>query len=80
MFNPAENALRPIAVGRKNWLFTGSPDGGAWAAIAYTLIQSARINGLNPATYLADTVKALLAKAEPAGLTPARVLAQRKAA
>jgi transposase/uncharacterized coiled-coil protein SlyX len=78
--NPAENALRPIAVGRKNWLFTGSPDGGAWAAIAYTLIQSARINGLNPATYLADTVKALLAKAEPAGLTPARVLAQRKAA
>ena len=78
--NPAENALRPIAVGRKNWLFTGSPDGGASAAIAYTLIQSARINGLNPATYLADIVKALLAKTDPAMLTPARIQAQRKAA
>ena len=77
--NPAENALRTIAVGRKNWLFTGSPDGGASAAIAYTLIQTAKINGLNPATYLADTVKAVLAKADPATLTPAQVLANRTA-
>lgn len=71
--NPAENALRTIAVGRKNWLFTGSPDGGASAAIAYTLIQTAKINGLNPATYLADTVRRLLDKAAPESLTPARV-------
>jgi transposase len=78
--NPAENALRTIAVGRKNWLFTGSPDGGASAAIAYTLIQTAKINGLNPATYLADTVKALLAKADPVTLTPAQSLAKRTAA
>ena len=78
--NPAENALRTIAVGRKNWLFTGSPEGGASAAIAYTLIQSATINGLNPATYLADTVKALLAKVEPKTLTPASIVAQRDVA
>ncbi len=78
--NPAENALRTIAVGRKNWLFTGSADGGASAAIAYTLIQSARINGLNPATYLADTVKALLATVDPVSLTPARAAAARAAA
>ena len=58
---------------RKNWLFTGSPDGGASAAIAYTLIQTAKINGLNPATYLADTVRRLLGKAAPESLTPARV-------
>jgi transposase len=77
--NPAENALRTIAVGRKNWLFTGSADGGASAAIAYTLIQTAKINGLNPATYLADTVRGLLAKAAPATLTPACV-ADRRAA
>lgn len=77
--NPAENALRTIAVGRKNWLFTGSADGGASAAIAYTLIQTAKINGLNPATYLADTVRGLLAKTAPATLTPACV-ADRRAA
>jgi len=77
--NPAENALRTIAVGRKNWLFTGSADGGASAAIAYTLIQTAKINGLNPATYLADTVRGILAKADAATLTPARVTARRAA-
>lgn len=75
--NPAENALRTIAVGRKNWLFVGSPDGGESAAIAYTLIQTAKINGLNPATYLADTVAALLRKTDPATLTPARVVAAK---
>jgi len=78
--NPAENALRPIALGRKNWLFTGSLDGGTSAAIAYTLIQSAKIHDLNPATYLAETVKALLAGADPATLTPARLARDRQAA
>jgi transposase len=78
--NPAENALRPIAIGRKNWLFTGSADGGASAAVAYTLIHTAKLHGLNPATYLADTVAALLTKADPATLTPAQVKAQRNVA
>lgn len=78
--NPAENALRPIAIGRKNWLFTGSLEGGASAAIAYTLIQSAKIHNLNPATYLADTVKGLLAGADPTSLTPARMVHDRQAA
>ena len=74
--NPAENALRTIAVGRKNWNFIGSPEGGASAAIAYTLIQTAKINGLNPATYLAEVVAALLLKCDPATLTPARIAAK----
>ena len=78
--NPAENALRTIAVGRKNWIFVGSPEGGASAAIAYTLIQTAKINGLNPATYLAQTVAALLLKCDPATLTPARIAAKIAAA
>jgi transposase len=78
--NPAENSLRTIAVGRKNWLFIGSPEGGASAAIAYTLIQTAKINGLNAATYLADTVAALLKKCDPKTLTPAHIAAQKAAA
>jgi len=78
--NPAENALRTIAVGRKNWLFLGSPEGGASAAIAYTLIQTAKINRLNPSTYLAEVVAALLGRCDPATLTPARIAAKVAAA
>lgn len=78
--NPAENALRPIAIGRKNWLFTGSLDGGTSGAIAYTLIQSAKLHGLNPRTYLADTVAALHAGADPHSLTPDRIARSTQAA
>ena len=42
--NPAERAMRPIALGRKNYLFMGSASGGRAAAIAYTLIETARLN------------------------------------
>ena len=78
--NPAKNALRTIAVGRKNWLFLGSHEGGASAAIAYTLIQTAKINALSPATYFAEVVAALLRKGDPATLTPARIAAKVAAA
>lgn len=50
--NAAERALRVIAVGRKNWLFAGSDEGGKAAADIYTLIESAKMNGLNPEWYL----------------------------
>ena len=46
--NPAENAIRPFAVGRKNWLFSGSPSGARASAAIYSLIESAKANGLNP--------------------------------
>jgi transposase len=52
--NPAERALRGIAIGRKNWLFAGSDAGGRRAAAMYSLIESAKLNGLNPQLYLAD--------------------------
>jgi transposase len=52
--NAAENAIRPIALGRKNWLFAGSDAGGERAAIFYTIIRTARLNGLEPETYLRD--------------------------
>jgi transposase len=46
--NAAENAVRPVSLGRKNWLFAGSDTGGERAAIFYTLIRSAKMNGLEP--------------------------------
>jgi transposase len=50
--NLAENAIRPFAVGRKNWLFSGSPAGAKASANIYSLIESAKANGLNPYEYL----------------------------
>ncbi len=57
--NPAECALRPIALGRKNWLFAGSERGGRAAATFFTLLESARRNGLNPFVYLRDVLERL---------------------
>jgi transposase len=51
--NTAENAVRPVAVGRKNYLFMGSEAGGRSAAIAYTLIETAKMNKVNPEAWLA---------------------------
>lgn len=48
----AERALRPVAIGRRNYLFAGSDNGGRRAAIIYSLIGSARMNGLDPEAYL----------------------------
>lgn len=52
--NTAEQALRAIAVGRRNWLFLGSDRGGRAAATYYSLIQSAKHHGLDPFAYLRD--------------------------
>ena len=54
--NVAERAMRSIALGRKNYLFVGSGGGGRAAAIAYTLIETAKLNGINPEAWLADTL------------------------
>lgn len=50
--NAAENAIRPVTLGRKNWLFAGSHAGGDRAAVFYTLIRSAKLNGLEPEAWL----------------------------
>jgi transposase len=52
--NIAENAMRKIALGRKNYLFAGSDSGGERAASIYTILASAKLNGINPETYLKD--------------------------
>lgn len=54
--NTAERAMRAIALGRKNYLFVGSPAGGRDAAVAYTLIETAKLNGVDPQTWLAETI------------------------
>jgi len=54
--NTAERAMRSIAVGRKNWLFMGSKGGGKAAAIAYTLIETAKLNGVDPQAWLTNTL------------------------
>jgi transposase len=50
--NLAENAIRPFVVGRKNWLFSGSPGGARASACLYSLIETAKANGLEPYAYL----------------------------
>jgi transposase len=54
--NTAERAMRSVAIGRKNYLFVGSLTGGRAAAIAYTLIETAKLNGVDPQAWLADTL------------------------
>jgi len=57
--NPVENAIRPIAIGKKNWLFAGSERAGRRAAAIQSLFATAKLNGLDPARWLADTLAAL---------------------
>jgi transposase len=54
--NACEVAIRPVAVGRRNWLFAGSPRGGRAAATIYTLVESCKRAGVNPQVYLADVL------------------------
>lgn len=60
--NPVENAIRPIALGRKNWLFAGSLESGQRAANIMSLIQTAKANGHNPMAYLTDVLERLPAQ------------------
>lgn len=54
--NAAERALRPIGIGRRNWLFAGSDTGAETLARAMTIIETAKMNGLDPQAYLTDVI------------------------
>jgi hypothetical protein len=54
--NAAERAIRPLAIGRKNWMFSGSDSGGDRAATLYTIIETAKLNGLDPEAYLRSLI------------------------
>ena len=57
--NPVENAIRPICLGKKNWLFTGSERAGTRAAAIQSLLATAALNGLDPAKWLRETLEKL---------------------
>jgi len=68
--NRAENAIRPFVVGRKGWLFAGSPNGAETSALLYSLVETAKANGLEPHAYLSYLFEHL-----PAAKTPDAVAA-----
>ncbi|MGQ2799889.1 IS66 family transposase, partial [Leptospira santarosai] len=55
--NLVENDIRPFVIGRKNWLFSGCPQGATASAGFYSLIQNAKISGVDPYAYLRDLFK-----------------------
>jgi transposase len=58
--NPAERAIRPLAIGRKNWLFFGSVESGEAAATLLSLTQTCRALNINPRTYLEDVCRHIM--------------------
>ena len=54
--NAAERAVKPVVIGRKNWMFAGSDAGGETLADAMTIIETAKLSNLNPEAYLADVL------------------------
>jgi transposase len=69
--NLAENAIRPFVIGRKNWLFSGTPEGAAASALFYSLIETAKANEHEPYSYLRYIFNAL-----PLATSPEDYLAQ----
>ena len=57
--NQVENAIRPIVVGRKNWLFSDTPDGAQASATVYSVMETAKANGLNPEKYISHLLTVL---------------------
>jgi transposase len=57
--NAAERAIRPLAVGRHNWTFAGSDEGGRRAAAIYTLIETAKLSDVDPQAWLTDLLARL---------------------
>lgn len=66
--NLAENAIRPFVVGRKGWLFSGSPRGAQASATLYSLVETAKANGLEPRAYLIFLFEKLPAAQTPVGI------------
>jgi transposase/flagellar biosynthesis chaperone FliJ len=80
--NLVENAIRPTAVGKKNWLFFGSEEAGQRSAVIYTLIENCRLHGVEPYTYLQDVLGRLptTTNREVAQLTPLKWKQARESA
>jgi transposase len=68
--NLVENAIRPSAIGKKNWLFIGHPDAGQRSAIIYSLVVSCQRHGKDPLAYLRDVLRRLPAMTNQDDLAP----------
>ena len=55
--NPVENCIRPIAIGRKNYLFAGSHEAAQRSAMLYSLMGTCKLNGINPFIWLRDVLQ-----------------------
>jgi len=77
--NLVENAIRPSAIGKKNWLFFGSESDGWQNAVMYTVVQNCKMHGINPEEYLKDVLGRLphIKADEARELTPAKWLSAR---
>ncbi|MBU0508012.1 IS66 family transposase [bacterium] len=69
--NASERAMRHVVIGRRNWTFAGSADGGHRAAIIYSIVVTCRLHGLDPFAYLRDVIDRLPRGEDPAILLPA---------
>ena len=85
--NLVENAIRPTALGKKNWLFIGDANAGERGAIIYTIIESCRRRGIDPFAYLKDVLTRLpkmsnhqIPEVTPAAWAKATLQVQRQAA
>lgn len=80
--NLCENAIRPTAVGKKNFLFIGHPAAGQRSAVIYSVLGSCRRHGINPAEYLQDVFERLpkAKTSEVTSLTPAAWAKAKRAA
>jgi hypothetical protein len=79
--NEIENAIRPTAVGKKNWLFIGDAEAGERSAIVFTVIEACRRRGIDPFAYLRDVFTRMpqMAAKDYACLTPTAWAAARQA-
>jgi hypothetical protein len=68
--NSIENAIRPSAVGKKNWLFVGHPEAGDRSAVIYSIIVSCKRHGKDPFLYLRDVLSKLPKMTSKDDLTP----------
>lgn len=70
--NLVENAIRPTAIGKKNWLFIGDALAGTQNAVLYTIVQNCRVQGIDPYTYLCDVLTRLpdMTNKQVASITP----------
>jgi len=55
--NPVENSIRPVAIGRKNYLFAGSHDAARRSALLYSLMGTCKLHGINPFIWLRDVLQ-----------------------